>query len=178
MCNLIREALPDLPSFKKSAFLKLIHCLGFRFRCRTMSSKTFLINDRRIIEWRRRFSTVFQKIIDDGKLDTVFWLDESYVHQVRFFPLFFKKKANCQPFLQFHSLKKTWEDSSIKSVADAENRGLTTGIKPPASTKGTRIIILHIGSMSGWVPDVGRIFIRGQNNPQYSMYPFLYFSLC
>ena len=47
-----------------------------------MSSKTFLINDRKILEWRKRFSLAFQQIIDNDKLDTVYWLDESYVHQV------------------------------------------------------------------------------------------------
>ena len=76
-------------------------------------------------------------------------------------------------FLQFHTVKRTWEDCSISCAADAESRGLTTGIKPPNSSRGTRIIILHIGSMAGWVPDVGRVFIRGQNNPQYSKL-FLY----
>ena len=30
MCNLVREALPDLPQFGITAFLKLIHRLGFR----------------------------------------------------------------------------------------------------------------------------------------------------
>ena len=27
--------------------------------------------------------------------------------------------------------------------------------------------MLHIGSMAGFVPEVGRIYIRGQDNPQY-----------
>ena len=138
-----------------------------------MSSKTFLINDRRIIEWRKRFSMAFQEIIDNDKLDTVYWLDESYVHQAslnQFSEKYSRNSCFISQFFQYHSLRKTWEDSSLKSVADADNRGLTTGIKPPCSTKGTRIIILHIGSMAGWLPEVGRIYIRGQNNPQYSKY--------
>ena len=59
-----------------------------------MSSKTFLINDKKIIEWRKRFSLAFQEILDSNRLDQVYWLDESYVHQViKNASLFAKKKS-------------------------------------------------------------------------------------
>jgi len=47
---------------------------------------------------------------------------------------------------------KIWCDKSVKSARDAFSKGLTTGAVKP-SGKGKRLIICHISSEDGFVPD-------------------------
>ena len=65
----------------------------------------------------------------DGR--PIFYLDESYYHQ-------------CS------TKKKVWIDSSVVSATDADEKGLSTGLKIP-SGKGQRCIMIGIGSVDGWL---------------------------
>jgi len=51
-----------------------------------------------------------------------------------------------------HTMAKVWRDKSITSTRDAFNRGLSCGLKDP-NGKGKRLIIVHIGSNDGFVPN-------------------------
>nr|CAH7754016.1 unnamed protein product [Callosobruchus chinensis] len=51
-----------------------------------------------------------------------------------------------------HTQQKVWMDSSVKSSRQAFMDGLSTGLKNP-SGKEKRLIICHIGSVDGFVPD-------------------------
>lgn len=50
-----------------------------------------------------------------------------------------------------------WEDTTVKSRKQAFLEGLSTGAKNPTS-KGNRLIILHIGGEEGFVPESELVF--------------------
>lgn len=50
-----------------------------------------------------------------------------------------------------------WEDTTVQSRKQAFLEGLSTGAKNPTS-KGNRLIVLHIGSEKGFVPESALVF--------------------
>ncbi|KAH9629125.1 hypothetical protein HF086_008574 [Spodoptera exigua] len=56
-----------------------------------------------------------------------------------------------------HAVGKVWEDTTVKSRKQAFLDGLSTGAKNPTS-KGNRLIVLHIGSEKGFVPESELVF--------------------
>ena len=77
-----------------------------------------------------------------------FWcFSESYVHQ-------------------YTSAKYVWRNIFAKSVLDGPQ------IQSIPNSKGNRCVILGIGSSTGWVHAATRVYVRGQDNPQYSDYNY------
>ncbi|CAF4888993.1 unnamed protein product [Pieris macdunnoughi] len=56
-----------------------------------------------------------------------------------------------------HTVGKVWDETTVKSRKHAFIEGLSTGAKNPTS-KGNRIIVLHIGSDRGFVSDSALVF--------------------
>lgn len=56
-----------------------------------------------------------------------------------------------------HTVNKTWVDTGIKSKRQAFLEGLSTGAKNPTS-KGRRLIVVHIGNEDGFVEDGSWVF--------------------
>lgn len=56
-----------------------------------------------------------------------------------------------------HTVNKTWVDTEIKSKRQAFLEGLSTGAKNPTS-KGRRLIVVHIGNEDGFVEDGSWVF--------------------
>lgn len=56
-----------------------------------------------------------------------------------------------------HTVGKVWEDTTVQSRKQAFLEGLSTGAKNPTS-KGNRLIILHIGGEKGFVPESELVF--------------------
>ena len=104
-----------------------------------------------LVEWRRKYVTAVLQARSNNR--PIFYLDESYCHQ-------------------YHVKKKTWKDATIASAGAANLRGLTTGIKTPASMRGKRIILLHCGNEDGFLADIGRTYIAGQRNPEYDDFDY------
>ena len=50
-------------------------------------------------------------------------------------------------------------DTTVKSAADAEERGLTTGVKRPAG-KGQRLIMMAMGGINGFVKPSVKLWKR------------------
>ena len=81
----------------------------------TQKSKGSLHTDREsLVAWRKKH---LQALLEARRSGTpVYYLDESYCHQ-------------------YHCKQKTWRDATVCSKQDAVGRGLTTGIKTPASMR-------------------------------------------
>ena len=101
----------------------------FRHKAAHSIDHAMLLDSPEIIEWRKKFIKAIRAYRRAGR--QIFYLDESYIHQ-------------------FHMNGKVWVDTTVTSAADANEKGLSTGIKIPAG-KGKRLIIIGMGSIDGWL---------------------------
>ena len=137
------QEVNNLPVFKISTLRKILNFLGFTFSRHSKSKDSLLTDRESLVAWRKKY---LQALLEARRSGTpVFYLDESYCHQ-------------------YHCKQKTWRDTIVCSKQDTVGRGLTTGIKTPASMRGKRIIILHCGNEGGFLPDVGRVFVPCKTN--------------
>lgn len=120
------DSLPDISRMNLQRLLKF---MDFVYTKR--SRKSALIEKDEIILWRRRYLQDIRKYREEGR--HIYYLDETWVNA-----------GDCT--------SKTWVDNTIESPRDAFLKGLTTGSKNPPG-KGKRLIVLHIGSEDGFVPD-------------------------
>nr|CAH7758097.1 unnamed protein product [Callosobruchus chinensis] len=119
----------DLPSFRRSTFYKLLKEMGFQYKKRGRDS--LLLEKEEIVIWRREYLRKIKKFRAENR--NIYFLDETW--------------ANAG-----HTQQKVWMDSYVKSSRQAFMDGLSNGLKNP-SGKGKRLIICHIGSVDGFVPD-------------------------
>lgn len=103
----------------------------WHYRFSKRSRNSVLREKNEIITWRRRFLREIRKYREEGK--KLYFLDETWVNAG-------------------HTVSKVWKDTTILTPRQAFNQGLTTGLKDP-SGKGSRLIVLHIGSEDGFVED-------------------------
>lgn len=61
---------------------------------------------------------------------------------------------------------KVWYDKTVQSSQAAYDKGLSTGAVNPTG-KGKRLIVCHIGSEDGFVPDGLLCFEPKKNNQDY-----------
>ncbi|XP_072384696.1 uncharacterized protein [Diabrotica undecimpunctata] len=90
-----------------------------------------LLEKDEIVLWRREYLKKIKAYRNDGR--KIYYLDETWVNAG-------------------HTKSKVWVNKSIVSSRQAFLDGLSTGLKNP-SGKGKRLIICHIGSKDGFVPD-------------------------
>ena len=88
-----------------------------------------MIERMEIINWRRQYLRQVRAYRAAGK--RVYYLDETWV---------------CAG----HTTSRKWVDTTVKTAAEALRRGLSFGLQDPTS-KGARLIIVHIGSDAGFV---------------------------
>ncbi|XP_072399409.1 uncharacterized protein [Diabrotica undecimpunctata] len=106
------------------------------FEEKETSEKTAIKNEKmlekdEIVLWRREDLKKIKAYRNDGR--KIYYLDETWVNAG-------------------HTKSKVWVDKSIVSSRQAFLDGLSTGLKNP-SGKGKMLIICHIGSEDGFVPD-------------------------
>lgn len=104
-------------------------CVLFAYRYVTRNRKSILIERDDIIRWRRRYLRTIKEYRREGR--PIYYLDETWVNEG-------------------HVQGKVWVDDTIKNRREAFIAGVSTGLKNP-SGKGKRLIILHVGSESGFV---------------------------
>lgn len=117
----------SLPNFSHSSFIRVLRKLGFKYDKRTR--KSILIEKSEIVLWRRKYLTAIRKYRDEGR--KIYYTDETWVNAG-------------------HVKSKIWHDTTIKTARQATIEGLSTGVKDPTG-KGKRLIIVHIGSDTGFV---------------------------
>lgn len=133
---------PDLPDLSRTSLSRILHKLQFVYEKR--NRKSMLIDREEIVRWRRSY---LRKIKDYRRANRkIYYLDETWV-------------------TAGHTTGKAWVDRSVKSYRDAFLRGLSTGIENPTG-KGNRLIIVHIGSETGFV-DGGLYVFEASKSADY-----------
>ncbi|XP_067131417.1 uncharacterized protein [Centruroides vittatus] len=118
---------PDLPDFTRSTIYNLLKLLNFKYTNRNRNSR--LIERDDIILWRRQYLRKIREMRSLGR--KIYYLDETWINAG-------------------HTKNKVWKDCSITSYREAFVSGRSTGLKNP-SGKGKRIVLVHIGSNSGFL---------------------------
>ncbi|XP_067141996.1 uncharacterized protein [Centruroides vittatus] len=118
---------PDLPDFTRSTIYNLLKLLNFKYTNRNRNSR--LIERDDIILWRRQYLRKIREMRSLGR--KIYYLDETWINAG-------------------HTKNKVWQDCSITSYREAFVSGRSTGLKNP-SGKGKRIVLVHIGSNSGFL---------------------------
>lgn len=117
----------DLPNFSRATFHRILKYLQFRFL--TRGRKSCLIEKNEIIVWRHTYLNNIRQFRSEKR--KIYYLDETWVNAG-------------------HTKNKVWVDVDVQSSKDAFMKGLSTGLKNP-SGKGKRLIVVHIGSDTGFL---------------------------
>lgn len=139
-CPTLKQLLTDvnnddsLPTISRATIHRLLRDLGFRFEKRARNS--LLIERDDIISWRHKYLRKIRSFRRENR--SIYYLDETWCNA-----------SQC--------LNNVWQDKTIQSTRDAFMKGLSTGVKNPSGA-GERLIILHAGSINGFVNGVGRVF--------------------
>lgn len=115
-----------------------------KYRYCKRSRNSVLKEKGEIVAWRRRFLRQIKKYRQEGR--KLYFLDETWVNAG-------------------HTVSKVWKDSTILTPRQAFVNGLTTGLKDP-SGKGSRLIVLHIGSDDGFVEN-GLLLFQSKKTGDY-----------
>ena len=128
---------PDLPNFKRTTLYKL-----FKYQKRERNS--CLLERSDIVLWRRNYIRSIRKYRAEGR--KIYYLDETWLNAG-------------------HTKSKVWQDKTIKTAKDAFIQGFSTGLKNPTS-KGKHLIVLHIGSDTGFVSN-GLLVFESKSTKEY-----------
>ncbi|CAI6374522.1 unnamed protein product [Macrosiphum euphorbiae] len=132
-----------LPKFSNTTLWRLLKSMGFRFTKRGRNSA--LIENNEIRAWRRRYIRDIRQYREEGR--PIYYIDETWVN------------AGDVPI-------RVWNDTTVTSSRAAFSQGLTTGAVNPTG-KGKRLIVCHIGSEDGFVPDSLLCFESKKNTNDY-----------
>lgn len=132
-----------LPNLRRSSFQKVLKDLQFEYVKKNRNSA--LLEREDLITWRRNYIDKIRHYRMQNR--PIYYLDETWVNAG-----------------ETHS--RTWVDTTVKSSRGAFLQGLTTGQKEP-SGKGKRLIVLHIGSIDGFVPEGLLCFESKTNSTDY-----------
>uniref|UniRef100_A0A2S2N8G6 DDE-1 domain-containing protein n=1 Tax=Schizaphis graminum TaxID=13262 RepID=A0A2S2N8G6_SCHGA len=103
--------------------------MGFKFTKRECNSA--LIENDEIRAWRREYIRDIRKYREEGR--PIYYIDEMWVNAG-------------------DVAIRVWRDTTVESSQAAFSQGLSTGAANP-TRKGKRLIVCHIGSEDGFVPD-------------------------
>ncbi|XP_046145947.1 uncharacterized protein LOC123989268 [Osmia bicornis bicornis] len=134
---------PALPNFSRTSLYRLLKRMDFKYMVSARNNA--LIETENIIAWRQEYIEKIQQYRTEGR--PIYYLDESWINA-----------RNVR--------KKLWVDTSVTCPANAKQRGLSTGIRPPAN-RGKRLIIGHVGSADGFVPGALLCFQSKKNCEDY-----------
>jgi len=116
-----------LPNIKRTALRLVLNKLNVKFIKRQRNS--FLLKRSDLVTWRRNYLMRIRQFRDGGR--PIYYLDETWINV-----------GDCST--------KVWVDQTVTSLRMAFLEGLSTGAPNPTG-KGKRLIILHIGSVNGFL---------------------------
>ncbi|XP_026821732.1 uncharacterized protein LOC113560174 [Rhopalosiphum maidis] len=132
-----------LPNMKETSLRIVLKCLNFKFTKRQRNS--ILTERKDLLSWRRKYLISIRRFREEGK--PIYYLDETWLNT-----------GDC--------VSKVWVDQTVTSSRMALLEGLSTGPQNPTG-KGTRLIVLHIGSAAGFVPSGLLCFQSKKNSSDY-----------
>lgn len=115
-----------------STVYRLLHDIGVERRqcCRT----SLLIKREDIIAWHAKYIRTIMRLRDEGRI--IYYLDENMAGR---------------------TVDKVCVGATVRPAKDVKIRGLETGLRNP-SGNGSRLIIAHVGSESGFLDGCLDIF--------------------
>jgi len=132
-----------LPNMKETSLRKVLKSLNFKFTKRQRNS--ILTERRELLSWRRKYLISIRRFREEGR--PIYYLDETWLNT-----------GDC--------VSKVWVDTTVTSGRMAFLEGLSTGPQNP-NGKGTRLIVVHIGSAAGFVPGGLLCFQSKKNSSDY-----------
>ncbi|CAF4891119.1 unnamed protein product [Pieris macdunnoughi] len=134
--NLI-ETIDD---FDKSCIRKKVHEIFLKGEMPTINKILQAVNEDDMLPNFSRTSMLrmlkHKKFKEEGR--PIYYLDETWVNAG-------------------HTVSKAWEDTTVKTAKQAFLEGVSTGAKNPTS-KGNRLIVVHIGNEKGVLPGCQWVF--------------------
>lgn len=124
----------SLPNFSRTGLHRIIKHLKFKYVKRKRDN--FLTDRDDIVLWRRKYLKQIQEYRNQNR--RIYYMDETWINAG-------------------HTNSKSWTDTTITSKRQAFLDGLSIGLPVPTS-KGKRLIIVHIGSEEGFVKDCEWVF--------------------
>ncbi|XP_060855338.1 uncharacterized protein LOC132933017 [Metopolophium dirhodum] len=134
---------PDLNTYKRSVLNLLIRDLNCVHVKRGRNSA--LIERDDIVLWRTKYIEDIRKYREQRR--TIYYLDETWVNA-----------GDCND--------RIWRDNTVTSHRDAFLSGLSTGAPNP-TTRGKRLIVVHIGSNEGFVDGGLLVFESKKDSSDY-----------
>ncbi|XP_050064302.1 uncharacterized protein LOC126553179 [Aphis gossypii] len=132
-----------LPNFSLTSLWRLLKSMGFKFTKRGRNSA--LIENDEIRAWRREYIRDIRKYREEGR--PIYYTDETWVNAG-------------------DVAIRVWRGTTVESCQAAFSQNLSTGIANPTG-KGKRLIVCHIGSEDGFVPDSLLCFESKKNTDDY-----------
>ena len=143
--RMIQEEMKKDQNMPEMSWTTVYHCLkrlGFRYENYKETRSAMLVERHSIREYRKMYLKMMARFRKQGRY--ILYTDESYVNAG-------------------YTHQKRWHDTNVRTAEDAECEGLTTGIARPTGL-GKRVILLAIGGIDGFVSEVTKIYIGGQQN--------------
>lgn len=134
---------PGLNTYKRSTLHSLLRDLNFVYVKRGRNSA--LIEREDIVLWRTKYIEDLRKYREQRR--TIYYLDETWVNA-----------GDCND--------RIWQDNTVTSHRHAFLNGLSTGAPNPTS-KGKRLIVVHIGSSEGFVDGGLLVFESKKGSSDY-----------
>ncbi|CAF4946214.1 unnamed protein product [Pieris macdunnoughi] len=138
--NKILQAVNEddmLPNFSRTSMWRMLKHLKFKYVTKKKeTARSALIERPDIVLWRLKYLKKIRKYREEGR--QIFYLDETWVNAG-------------------HTVSKAWEDTTVKTAKQAFLEGVSTGAKNPTS-KGNRLIVVHIGNEKGFLPGCQWVF--------------------
>jgi len=132
-----------LPNFSITTLWRLLKSMGFCFTKRGRNSA--LIENNEIRAWRTRYIRDIRQYREESR--PIYYIDETWVN------------TGDVPI-------RVWYDTMITSSRAAFSQGLTIGAAHPTG-KGKLLLVCHIGSEDGFVPDSLLCFESKKNTNDY-----------
>lgn len=142
MLSVINED-ESLPDFSRTTLYRLLISMDFEYGKRGRNSALVEKNEPRV--WRRRYLRDIKRYREEGR--PIYFLDETWVNAG-------------------DVTIRVWKDKSVLSSQQAFSGGLSTGAVNPTG-KGKRLIVCHIGSVDGFVPESLLCFESKKNTQDY-----------
>lgn len=133
----------SLPDFSRTTLYRLLMSMDFEYGKRGRNSALLEKNELRV--WRRRYLRDIKRYREEGR--PIYFLDETWVNAG-------------------DVTSRVWKDKSVQSSQQAFSQGLSTGAVNPTG-KGKRLIVCHIGSVDGFVPESLMCFESKKNTRDY-----------
>ena len=136
------------PQWSLQTWRMILLSMDFRLLKKSDTDNAILMESTHIINWRDSYLRNMQQHRFEGR--PIFFTDETYVD------------PNSQP-------DKLLSDLTVRSVQEAQDKGLTTGIHRTKG-RGNRLLILHMVGPDGLIPECLRVWIRSNRTIQCEDY--------